>query len=225
MKILLVEDEKELSSALKQLLLHFSYEVDCAFDGVEALNYMQLYTYDVIVMDVMMPKLDGIEATKLARTRRINTPILLLTAKSQVEDKIEGLDAGADDYLTKPFSMKELLARIRALSRRSVNIVNNKEFGDLILDKNLYTIKNGEKETKLTRKEYQLLEYLVIHSNGFVESEKLFNDVWKSDSESFINVVWVFIASLRKKLASIDSNVIIKVSRGKGYKLEYVQKD
>lgn len=219
MKILYADDNPNLQTAMKQILTMSNYDVDVAIDGEQAWSYASNYTYDCIILDVMMPKMDGNQVLRKIRERGIQTPVILLTAKSQIEDKIEGLDNGADDYITKPFFAKELLARIRALLRRNVAIIETLNFGNTCLDPQTYEIKTESKKQKLTRKEFQLLEYLIRHQKMFVSTQKLLDDVWDSDTDSYIETVWVFISNLRKKLSSIDSNVKIKASRDIGYRV------
>ena len=219
MKILYADDNPNLQTAMKQILNMSNYDVDIAVDGEQAWYFATSNTYDCIILDVMMPKMDGIQVLKKIRERGIQTPVIILTAKSQIEDKIEGLDNGADDYITKPFFAKELLARIRALLRRNVAIIETLNFGNTSLDPQTFEIKNGTKSLKLTRKEFQLLEYLIRHQKMYVSTQKLLDDVWDSDTESFIETVWVFISNLRKKLTAIESNVKIKASRDIGYRV------
>ena len=220
MKLLLVEDERDLSRAIKEILVYSKYEVDTAFDGLEALDYVAQYSYDLIIMDVMMPKMNGIESLKRIRAQNIDTPIIMLTAKSELDDKVEGLDSGADDYLTKPFQVKELLARIRALTRRKAEIVNVTSLGNITFNSDNSTMSNGDKVVNLTRKEFSLMEYFLRNKNKYITSEKIFDDVWSSDTDAYITVVWVFISTLRRKLASIDANIIIDAKRGNGYTLK-----
>lgn len=220
MKLLLVEDERDLSRAIKEILVYSKYEVDTAFDGLEALDYVAQYSYDLIIMDVMMPKMNGIESLKRIRAQNIDTPIIMLTAKSELDDKVEGLDSGADDYLTKPFQVKELLARIRALTRRKAEIVNVTSLGNVTFNSDNSTMSNGDKVVNLTRKEFSLMEYFLRNKNKYITSEKIFDDVWSSDTDAYITVVWVFISTLRRKLASIDANIVIDAKRGNGYTLK-----
>lgn len=224
MKLLLVEDNIQLNKALSTLLKRNSYLVDSAFDGEEALLFLQKYQYDVVVLDIMLPVIDGLEVLKRARKDNIQTPIILLTARSTVEDKIKGLDLGADDYLPKPFSTEELLARIRAISRRKANpIIENKEisFGDLIIDEESSLIKCLDKEVILSNKEMQILMLLVNQKGKVVSQEKITNSAWDVESYSTSENVWVFISYLRKKLESINSKVKIRSIRYQGYYLEY----
>ena len=220
MKILLVEDDKDLSRAISKLLLVERYDVDAVYDGEECLDYLKLYQYDLIIMDVMMPKINGIETTKILRSEGVKTPIIILTARSMTDDKVMGLDAGADDYLTKPFQAKELLARIRALLRRGDNLVTSLTYEDISLDSNAYELKCGDKKVRLTSKEFKLMEFFIHNQNTFLSSQRILDSIWQNDSDVDISVVWVFISTLRKHLEKIDSKVTIKASRGVGYKLE-----
>lgn len=222
MKLLLVEDNPQLNKALTTLLKRNSYLVDSASDGEEALICLNEFQYDVIILDIMLPKIDGLEVLKRARKQNIQTPIILLTARSTIEDKIVGLDLGADDYLPKPFVTEELLARIRALGRRKAPIKEKKEivFGDLIIDESNYIIKCNEKSVSLSNKEMMIL-MLLVNSNGNVVSlDKITRSAWEIESYSTNENVWVFITYLRKKLETIDSKVKIKSIRYQGYYLE-----
>ena len=223
MKLLLVEDTEQLNKALTTLLKRNSYLVDSAFDGEEALLFLKDYQYDVIILDIMLPHIDGLEVLTRARKQGIQTPIILLTAKSTIEDKITGLDLGADDYLPKPFSTEELLARIRALSRRkNISIKENKEitYNDLVIDENNLVIKCGDKSETLSRKEMQIM-MLLIESNGNVVSlDTITKSAWDIESYSTSENVWVYISYLRKKLENIGSSTKIKSIRYQGYYLE-----
>lgn len=223
MKLLLVEDTEQLNKALTTLLKRNSYLVDSAFDGEEALLFLKDYQYDVIILDIMLPRVDGLEVLRRARAQGIQTPIILLTAKSTIQDKITGLDLGADDYLPKPFSTEELLARIRALSRRkTITIKDNKEitYQDLIVDENNLSIKCGDKSETLSRKEMQIM-LLLIESNGNVVSlDTITKSAWDIESYSTSENVWVYISYLRKKIENIGSTVKIKSIRYQGYYLE-----
>ena len=220
MRILLAEDDKELSNAVTRVLKVSNYDVDQAYDGQEALDYIDYMKYDVIIMDIMMPKMYGITCVKRIREKKCHTPIIMLTAMAETDDKVNGLDAGADDYLTKPFVVKELLARIRALLRRDSTIVDNYSIGNVVLDSQTFEIKNGNKSQRLTAKEYKLMELLIRNKNQIISTERIMDDIWDLDSDAEINVVWVFISSLRKKLEQIEADHMIKAVRGLGYRLE-----
>ena len=219
MRILIVEDDKDLSSAIARVLKIEKMEVDQAYDGEEGLDYIHQCDYDLIIMDVMMPKLDGLSVVRQMREEKNTTPVLILTARSMVDDKVMGLDSGADDYLTKPFAIKELLARIRALTRRNSNILSSLSYKDIILDPNTYELKS-KSSVRLTNKEYKLMEYLIKNQGIFVSTEKIMASVWEYDSDVDVSVIWVFISSLRKHLEKVGSSVTIKASRGIGYRLE-----
>lgn len=223
MKLLLVEDNVQLNKALTTLLKRNSYLVDSALDGEEALVCLKEYQYDVIILDIMLPKIDGLEVLRRARRDNVQTPIILLTAKSTIEDKIIGLDLGADDYLPKPFSTEELLARIRALGRRSASPIQEKKeitYGDLIINETNYTVKCNEKSVVLSNKEMQILMLLVKNKGSVVSLDTITRSAWEIESYSTSENVWVFISYLRKKLESIDSKVKIKSIRYQGYYLE-----
>ena len=226
MKLLLVEDNIQLNKALSTLLKRNSYLVDSAFDGEEALLYLKDYEYDCVILDIMLPKIDGLEVLKRARKDNVQTPIIMLTAKSTIEDKITGLDLGADDYLAKPFSTEELLARIRALSRRKNNPVKDNKsvtFGDLIIDEANYSLKCGEKVATLSNKEMNIFMILVNNEGRVVPQEEISKLAWESEAYSTSENVWTFISFLRKKLDSIDSKVKIKSIRYQGYYLETIK--
>ena len=223
MKILLVEDSTQLNNALSTVLKRNAFIVDSAFDGEEALMFIKQYTYDVIILDIMLPKINGLEVLKRARSYKVETPIIMLTAKSTTEDKIHGLDLGADDYLPKPFVVDELLARIRALMRRkpTYDEENKEEFGDLILDANSFTLSNGDEKVFLMNKEYQIMALLMRANGGVVSLDTISKSAWDIDSYSTNENVWVFISYLRKKIEKIKSKVKIKSIRYQGYYLEY----
>lgn len=223
MKLLLVEDSIQLNKALTTVLKRNSYIVDSAFDGEEALLYIDQYKYDVIILDIMLPKINGLDVLKRVRTNKIDTPIIMLTAKSTTEDKIYGLDLGADDYLPKPFVVEELLARIRALLRRQPNYEEESklEFGDIVLDSNNCCLINGEKKVTLMNKELQIITLLMKANGNVVSQDTISKNVWDIESYSTSENVWVFISYLRKKLESINSKVKIKSIRYQGYYLEY----
>ncbi len=223
MKILLVEDNIQLNKALTTLLKRNDYLVDSALDGEEALICLKEYTYDVIILDIMLPKIDGLEVLTRARRNNIQTPIILLTAKGTIEDKVTGLDLGADDYLPKPFNTEELLARIRALLRRKADIKEvNKDvvFNDLVINEADYSVKCNENKVTLSSKEMQIL-MLLVNSNGKVVSlDTITKSAWDIESYSTNENVWVFISYLRKKLETIGSTTKIKSIRYQGYYLE-----
>ena len=221
MRLLLAEDEKELSRALSAVLRHNPYSVDTVYDGADAYDYGLSENYDGIILDIMMPKKDGITVVRELRSKGIATPVLMLTAKSEVDDRILGLDSGADDYLTKPFAMGELLARIRAMTRRRTDFSPNVlSCGSLTLDKATFVAAGPMSSLRLGNKEFQMLEMLMRHPGRLVSTEQFMERIWGYDSDAQNNVVWVYLSSLRKKLASIGASVQIKAVRGAGYLLE-----
>lgn len=221
MRLLLAEDEKELSRALTTILERSNYSVDAVYDGEEALEYLNSNNYDGLILDIMMPRVDGLTVLKKLREKRNLIPVLLLTAKSEVDDKVEGLDAGANDYLTKPFAAKELLARIRAMTREHTSAVNaSLHTGNLTLDLASYTLSSPTGNFRLTNKEFQMLEMLMANPGQLIPSERFLERIWGYDSEAESNVVWVYISYLRKKLTALHANVQLKAARNAGYFLE-----
>ncbi len=221
MKILLAEDEKELSKAICAALKFNNYLVDAVYDGDDAKNYALFSEYDLIILDIMMPKLDGLSVLKSLRENEIMAPVLILTAKGEIDDRVLGLDLGADDYMCKPFNMKEFLARVRSLIRRNKNILdNNLSFNGMVLNKDDLSISYNENKVRLGSKEYQILEMLMSNKSTIISSERIMDKIWGYDSEAEINGVWVYISYLRKKISSIKAPVYIKAFRGIGYKLE-----
>ena len=221
MKLLYAEDERAMSEAVTDILSYHNYTVDAVYDGREALDYARNEQYDGIILDVMMPKMSGLEVLRELRQSGCRTPVLLLTAKSEVEDRIEGLDAGADDYLPKPFAMGELLARVRAMLRRREEFTPNVIVcGDLSLNQQSAELRCGEKNVVLPRLEYKLMELLMLNRGICLSTEDMLVKVWGYETETDIGVVWVYISYLRKRLAALGSTVEIKARRGVGYMLE-----
>lgn len=222
MKLLLVEDEKQLSEALQQILIKNKYSVDAVYSGDEGLDYALTGVYDVIILDIMLPKLNGIEILKMIRKRKISTPVILLTAKGSVEDRILGLDSGADDYLPKPFSPDELLARLRALTRRNGDFINENilEFSDIKLNLSTYDMEINDNSITLTQKEFEILKYFMQRPKLVVSKDDLITKLWGFDSDIEHNNIEVYISFLRKKLAYVESNVKITTIRRVGYRLE-----
>lgn len=221
MRILIAEDEVATAKAIKVLLEKAKYSVDIVHNGNDAWDYVNAGAYEVVVLDIMMPGKSGLEVLELMRKNRISTPVLMLTAKAELEDRVAGLEAGADDYLPKPFATKELIARIKALGRRSENYLDSlQKAGNLVLDGNRYEMRVGENSVSLTNKEYQLLELFVLHPGYVFSTEHLMEKIWGFDTESEIDVVWTHIGYVRKKLRSLNANVEIKTIRGAGYSLE-----
>ncbi|MBP5091049.1 MAG: response regulator transcription factor [Bacilli bacterium] len=219
MRILLAEDERDLASAVKRVLEYAKYDVDVVYDGLGALDYLAYQEYDAAIFDIMMPRLDGLSLVKRIREKGSSLPIIMLTARAETDDKVLGLDAGADDYLTKPFEVKELLARIRALLRRKGEVMEPYSFGNATLDPNTFEL-SAVKSVRLSNKEYRLMEILMRNKNAFLSTERLMESVWDIDSEAEINVVWAFLSALRKKLSLIGASFSIKAARGVGYRLE-----
>ena len=220
MRILVAEDEIDLAEALKMMLEMQKYSVEVVHDGADALFYAESTPYDLILLDVMMPKKSGIEVVRELRAGGNTTPVLMLTAKSQLEDKVTGLEEGADDYLTKPLEAPELLARVKSLLRRpNVFVASVMNIGNIELNRDKFTMESASGQVLLNNKEFQLMEYFMMNSNQVLSTDLIMEKVWGLDSDAEINVVWVNISSLRKKLASIDANVTIKSARGLGYQL------
>lgn len=219
MRLLLAEDEKELSNALTVILKHNNFSVDAVYNGLDALDYISLGKYDGVILDIMMPGLDGISVLKKVRAAGNSVPILLLTAKGEIDDRVLGLDSGADDYLPKPFSTKELLARVRAMTRRKADITadNLLSAGDITLDRLKFELSCNGNTTGLSGKEFQMLEMLMLSPEQVISTELFMEKIWGFDSDAELNVVWVYISNLRKKLKSIGSNVQIKAARSLGY--------
>ena len=221
MRLLLAEDEKDLSKALCAILKHNNYSVDPVYNGQDALDYGLCENYDGIILDLMMPKKNGIEVLSELRKEGVSTPVLILTAKADVDDRIVGLDAGADDYLTKPFDMRELLARIRAMTRRkaefSPNIIT---IGNLSLNRETFELSTDKGSFRLGNKEYQMIEMLMDNPGRLISTEQFMERIWGYETEAEINVVWVYISYLRKKLTAIEADLEIKATRGVGYTLE-----
>ncbi len=222
MRLLLAEDEKELSKALVTVLKHNNYSVDAVYNGQDALDYLLAGNYDGAILDIMMPKMDGITVLKKARAAGLYLPIIMLTAKSEIDDRVEGLDNGADDYLTKPFSMKELLARIRVMTRRKSSATTDTilSFENLTLDRATYILATPKSEFRLASKEYQMMEMFLSHPGQVFSIDQFMDKIWGYDSNAEQNVVWVYISYLRKKLLALDAHVQIKATRGLGYSLE-----
>lgn len=222
MRILLIEDEIQLSEALNQILIKNKYCVDIVYDGEEGLCYGLTNIYDVIILDIMLPKLNGLEVLKELRKQNIKTPVLLLTAKGEIEDKVIGLDYGADDYLTKPFAIDELLARLRALGRRNGEIINDNilEVGDIKLNISSYELLGKEDCIKLSLKEFEIIKFLMQRYKTVVTKDELISKIWGYDSDAEYNNIEVYISFLRKKFNYIKSNTNITTIRGVGYKME-----
>lgn len=223
MKILYAEDEIAMSEAVTDILTYHKYTVDAVYDGEEALAFARAEAYDAIILDIMMPKKSGMEVLRTLRAEGCKTPIILLTAKAEVEDRVEGLDAGADDYLPKPFDMGELLARVRAvLRRREIFVPEVIRCGDLSLNMQSCELSCGDRSFVLSKIEYRIMELLMLHRGMYFSTEDLLTKVWGYDTESEIGIVWVYISNLRKKMIALNAHVEIRVKRGIGYMLEEI---
>ena len=212
-----------MSDAVTEILRHKNYIVDAVYDGEEAMDYIMSDKYDGVILDVMMPKMSGIEVLSAMRQSGIGTPVLLLTAKGEISDKVEGLNAGADDYLAKPFAMPELIARVGALVRRSGEIIPDDMIaGNVTLNRSSYELSTKSGSIRLSKKEYLMMEMLMKSKDRPVSTEGFMTRIWGYDSEAEVNVVWVYISYLRKKLAALDADIQISALRGRGYVLEAV---
>ena len=224
MRILLAEDEISIARALKLMLEKNQYTVDMVHNGAEALDFIHSVPYDALVLDIMMPEMDGIELLTAVRKMGIKTPALFLTAKGEIEDRVAGLDAGADDYLPKPFATSEFLARVRALVRRSTAYVPaTLRFGGVELDGNRYILRSSSGELRLNNKEYQLMELFMRNPRQVFSTTLLMDKVWELGSEAEVDVVWTYIGFLRRKLRELNADIEIKTIRGAGYTLESLQ--
>ncbi len=221
MRLLLAEDEEAMSEAVADILEYHKYQVDTVYDGNEALDYIHAAEYDGIILDIMMPGRSGLEVLRQIRSEGCRTPVLLLTAKSEIEDRIEGLDLGADDYLAKPFHMGELLARIRAMLRRREDYTPDiRSFGDVTLDPRTSELRCGDKSVELSRLECRMMDTLMLNHGIYLSSEDLLEKVWGYESDADVGSVWVYISYLRKQLAKVGSSVAVKAKRGTGYMLQ-----
>lgn len=221
MRILLAEDERSLSRAVVALLEKNNYSADAVYDGAEALEYLAAENYDAVILDIMMPKMDGLTVLRKLRERGSHVPVLMLTAKSEVEDKVAGLDTGTNDYLTKPFATAELLARIRAMTRtQAVQTDSRLSFGNVVLDQTTFELTAPGGSFRLANREYQMIELLMRNPGQVIPTERFLEKIWGYDSDVEVNVVWVYISYLRKKLAAMHADIRIKATRNTGYSLE-----
>lgn len=221
MRILLAEDERSLSRAAIALLEKNNYSADAVYDGQEALEYLESGNYDALILDLMMPKMDGMTVLRTLRERGNPIPVLILTAKSEVDDKVLGLDTGANDYLTKPFSTQELMARIRAMTRsQTAQPTSRIQVGNITLDRTTFELSSPTGSFRLANKEFQMLELLMNNPRQLIPSERFLERIWGYDSNAELNVVWVYISYLRKKLAALGADVEIRATRNAGYSLE-----
>ena len=222
MKLLLAEDELSLSRAISAILEKNNYTVDTVYNGIDALSYLESGDYDAAILDIMMPKMDGITVLHRVRAKGCKTPILMLTAKSEVDDKVLGLDSGANDYLTKPFETKELLARLRVITRVQ-HIADTKiRMGNISLDRASFELSSPTGSFKLASKEFQMMEILLSNPRHLISTERFLEKVWGYDSDAEPNVVWVYISYLRKKLTALHADIQIKATRNAGYSLEEI---
>ncbi len=221
MRILVADDEPEMTMVLEALLKREHYSVDVVHNGQDALDYGLAENYDCIVLDIMMPRLDGIQVLQALRAKNIATPVLSLTAKSQIEDRVTGLDSGADDYLPKPFDNREFTARVRALTRRGAEYTPSiLTVGNVTLDCSNFELKCGSSCIRLGNKEFQILELLMRQKGRLISTEQFMEHIWGYDSNAEINVVWAYISYLRRKLGAVGANIRISARRGQGYVLE-----
>ncbi len=225
MRLLIAEDDTKLLKSLKHIFESNKYMVDAVSNGIDAYDFAATDEYDGIVLDIMMPGMDGVEVLRKLRTKGISTPVLFLTAKTEVYQRVEGLDAGADDYLPKPFSTQELLARVRAMLRRKDNYAPEViEVNGLILNRSTYELSFANKITSLSGREFQIMEMLMQRPNFIVTSEEFLSHVWGWNSEVDVSVIWVHISNIRKKLTAMNAPIEIRFVRGAGYKLEGMQR-
>ncbi len=218
MKILLVDDEVQLSSALEVILKKNNFSVDCAYDGEDGLDKALSGIYDAIVLDIMMPKMNGYQVLAQIRENKLSTPVIMLSAKSEVVDIVEGLNMGADDYLAKPFNSKELIARIRALLRRKSEFTGDQlKFGDIVLDRDSLKLCCNNHSIALGKKEFQIMEMLILNQGKVIDKEKFIEKIWGYDTEAEYNAIEVYVSFLRKKLSAVNSQIEIKSIRGIGY--------
>ncbi|MBO4733346.1 MAG: response regulator transcription factor [Clostridia bacterium] len=220
MRILLAEDERALSKAIIKIFEKNNFSADAAYNGEDALTFLESGCYDVAVLDIMMPKMDGITVLKKIRAAGNQIPVLMLTAKSDVEDRVLGLDSGANDYLPKPFDTRELLARIRSITRGKTDTDSKLTFGNITLDRATYELSSPGGSFRLANKEYQIMEYFLLNPHRVISTDMLMEKIWGWDNEAEISVVWAYISYLRKKLAALGADIQIKSSRNAGYSLE-----
>ena len=226
MRLLIADDEVNLARALQAVLEDAGYDCDVCYDGNSAIHLVSKEMYDGLILDIMMPKVDGITVLKTIRKQGNKIPVLILSAKSEIEDKVDGLDAGANDYLAKPFDARELLARIRVITR--VNTESNDSlirFGHVTLNRKTYVLKGEKAEFKLANKEFQMMELLMANPHQVLSTDRIFEKIWGYESDTEINIVWVYIAYLRKKLVKMHADIEIKAHRNVGYSVELKEND
>lgn len=220
MRILVVEDEIEIADGIKVVLNKSGYQVDCVYDGISGLDYILSDIYNLVLLDVMLPKINGFDIVKNIRAEGIAVPVILLTAKSQIEDKVAGLNLGADDYITKPFDKEELLARISARLRSQTMEKDGKIVAyDISIDPATYKLEKEQKTIRLSKIEYQLMEYFMINKNHILSKDMIINKIWGNDDETEYNNIEVYVSFLRKKLQFVQANAVIRTKRGIGYSL------
>lgn len=223
MKLLLAEDEIDMSEALVDILTFHKYIVDAVYDGQDALDYARLGNYDGIILDIMMPKKDGLTVLKELRSAGSQVPVLMLTAKSEIEDKVAGLDLGADDYLAKPFAMDELLARLRAMLRRREKTISSElTCGNVSLNQQTFELKTKNGSIILPKLEFQVMEMFMLNQEMYISADNILEKVWGYDTDAEISTVWVYISYLRKKLAQLKADIEIQAKRNIGYRLEKI---
>lgn len=220
MRILLAEDEVSLSEALIRILEKNNHTAEAVYNGIDALQYLESGDYDAVILDVMMPGMDGLSVLRQLRARGSRVPVLILTARGEIEDKVEGLDSGANDYLTKPFDTRELLARLRAMTRGSGQNASTLTFGNITLDRPTFTLTSPTGAVRLANKEYQMMELLMSNPKQLLSTERIMERIWGYDTDSEINVVWVYISYLRRKLTALGADIQIRSFRNAGYSLE-----
>lgn len=224
MRLLIAEDEKSLSKALLAIVEKDGYSADAVYDGAEALDYLETNNYDALILDIMMPKMDGFTLLKTLREKENPIPVLILSARSEIDDKVAGLDGGANDYLTKPFSPKELLARIRVLTRSQTQAADSTlKLGNIILDRAQNELSSPTGSFHLTNKEFQIMEFLMSNPKHLIPTERLMEKIWGYENNAELNVVWVYISYLRKKLDALHADIQIKATRNAGYSLEVIE--
>lgn len=222
MRLLLAEDERSLSKAIIKILEKNNYTADAVYNGMDALSYLESGNYDAAILDIMMPEMNGITVLKELRARGNGIPIIILTAKSEIDDRVLGLDSGANDYLTKPFDTRELLARIRAMTRTRTAADSKMSFGNITLDRATFELSSPSGNFRLANKEFQIMEILMSNPRRLISTERLMERIWGYDSDAEINVVWVYISYLRKKLGALCANIQIRATRNAGYSLEEI---
>ncbi len=223
MKILLAEDEVSLSRAIIKILEKNNYTAEAVYNGEDALKYLETGNFDAAILDLMMPKLDGITVLQRLRSSGNQTPILILSAKSEIDDKVLGLDSGANDYLTKPFDTKELLARIRAMTRTGHVVNSTLTAGNITLNRATFELSSPSGSFRLANKEFQMMEMLMTNPKNLISTERFMEKIWGYDSDTEISVVWVYISYLRKKLTALQADIQIKAARNAGYSLEEIK--